>query len=57
MVLVIHAGKTANKAFLKAVDELNRTKAKIIGVVLNEVKADRGDRYYHKSSRVKYIGY
>ena len=57
VVLVIHAGKTTNKAFLKSVEELNRTKSKIIGVVLNEVKIDKGDRYYYKSHRGKYIGY
>lgn len=47
-VLVIKAGNTANKAFVRAVEEMQRARAKIIGVVLNEVKIDQG-KYYYKN--------
>ena len=38
-VIVIQAGKTTYKPFLRSIEELRRTKAKIIGVLFNEVKA------------------
>ncbi len=44
-VLVIEAGKTTRKPFLQAVEELKRAKAKVIGVLFNEVKA-KGEGYY-----------
>ena len=45
MVFVVQAGKTTNKPFLQGVEELKRAKAKIIGVLFNEVKA-RGEGYH-----------
>ena len=57
IILVIRAGQTTNKTFLNALDKLKRTKTNIVGVVLNEVKIERGDRYYYKSTRREYIGY
>jgi len=59
-VFIIEAGKTTRKPFLQAVEELRRAKAKVIGVVFNEVKA-KGEGYYspyyhHYRSRYHYYG-
>jgi len=59
-VFIIQAGKTTRKPFLQAVEELKRAKAKVIGVVFNEVKA-KGEGYYspyyhHYRSRYHYYG-
>lgn len=45
-VLVVNPEKLTQKAFLNAVEELRRTKAKIIGVVINGFKVRKGDYYY-----------
>lgn len=44
-VVIIEAGETTRKPFLRGVEELKRAKVKIIGVMFNEVKA-RGEGYY-----------
>ena len=44
-VFIIEVGKTTRKPFLQAVEELKRAKAKVIGVLFNEVKA-KGEGYY-----------
>jgi len=44
-VFIIQAGKTTRKPFLQAVENLKRAKAKVIGVLFNEVKA-KGEGYY-----------
>jgi len=49
-VFVVQAGKTTRRALAKAVDEVRKAKAEIIGVVFNEVKLGRQGRnapYYH----------
>jgi Mrp family chromosome partitioning ATPase len=49
-VLVVQAGKTTRRALGKAVDEVRKAKAEIVGVVFNEVKLGRQGRsapYYH----------
>ncbi len=49
-VFVVQAGKTTRRALAKAVDEVRKAKAEIIGVVFNEVKMGRQGRnapYYH----------
>jgi capsular exopolysaccharide synthesis family protein len=47
-VLVVRSGKTRRKAFLAAVEELKRARAKIIGVVLNGVDLGKEGSYYSK---------
>ena len=44
-IFIIQAGKTTLRPFLQALEELKRAKAKIIGVLFNEVKA-KGEKYY-----------
>jgi len=44
-VLILRAGKTTRKPFLKALEELKKAKADIIGVIFNEVKFRRDDYY------------
>jgi capsular exopolysaccharide synthesis family protein len=49
-VLVVQAGKTTRRALGKAVGEVRKAKAEIVGVVFNEVKLGRqglGTPYYH----------
>jgi capsular exopolysaccharide synthesis family protein len=49
-VFVVQAGKTTRRALAKAVDEVRKAKAEIIGVVFNEVKLGRqglNAPYYH----------
>ena len=49
-VFVVQAGKTTRRALSRAVNEVRKAKAEIIGVVFNEVKLGRqglGAPYYH----------
>jgi len=49
-VLIVQAGKTTRRALGKAVEEIRKAKAEIVGVVFNEVKLGRqalGTPYYH----------
>ena len=49
-VFIIRAGKTTRKALVKAVGEVRKSKADIVGVIFNEVKTGaegRGAPYYH----------
>ncbi|MHA2052190.1 MAG: GumC family protein [Candidatus Hodarchaeales archaeon] len=45
-VLVMKAGETAKKPFLNAIEELRKTKTKILGVVFNHLKVSKGDYSY-----------
>lgn len=55
-VIVIQAGKTTYKPFLRSIEELRRTKANIIGVLFNEVEAKEKDYYspYYYYCRHRY---
>jgi polysaccharide biosynthesis transport protein len=49
-VMIVQAGRTTRRALARAVDEVRKAKAEIIGVVFNEVKMGRPGRvppYYH----------
>jgi succinoglycan biosynthesis transport protein ExoP len=49
-VLIVQAGKTTRRALARAVDEVRKAKAEIVGVVFNEVRMGRQGRvspYYH----------
>ena len=46
VVFVIQVGKTTNKTYVAALEELNRVKANIAGVVFNEVKVGMGGYNY-----------
>jgi succinoglycan biosynthesis transport protein ExoP len=49
-VFVVRAGKTTRRSLLRAVEEVRRSKADIIGVVFNEVRIGRqgiGTPFYH----------
>ncbi|MFC2141371.1 GumC family protein [Acidobacteriota bacterium] len=45
-IMVVRINKTQEKIFIKAVEELKRSRANIIGAVLNEARIDRGAYYY-----------
>lgn len=45
-VLVVRAGKTTRKGLTRAVVEVTKSKAQIIGLVFNEMKIKRGSGYY-----------
>ena len=46
VALVVQANKTARKPLSRAVEELKRSNARIIGVILNDIKMTRKDFYY-----------
>jgi succinoglycan biosynthesis transport protein ExoP len=49
-VFIIRAGKTTRKALVKAVEEVRKSKADIVGVIFNEVRTGgegRSAPYYH----------
>lgn len=58
-IFVIKAGVTSRKPFLKAVDEFEKTKSKIIGVLFNEIKLKKESyhsSYYRHYYRQQYYG-
>jgi capsular exopolysaccharide synthesis family protein len=48
LVFIVQAGKTAHKPFMTAVEDLRKANTKIIGVLFNEAKKERGSYYYSK---------
>jgi capsular exopolysaccharide synthesis family protein len=57
VVFIIKAGEVARKPFLNAVEDLRRAKAKIIGVLFNELKVRRGDYHFMDYYRYYRHGY
>jgi len=45
-ILIINAGKLTRKPFLSAIEELKKTQVKLIGVMFNGLKMNKGDYYY-----------
>ena len=54
VVVITMAGQTNRKAVAGVLNSLRRIKANILGVVLNEVRADMSDRYYYYGYYGKY---
>jgi capsular exopolysaccharide synthesis family protein len=54
VLVVALAGRTNRKALGSAVNTLKRLRANIVGVVLNEVRADSSDNYYYYHYHSKY---
>ena len=54
VVVVVLAGQTSRNAVGSVISSLRRLKANIIGVALNEVRADMSDRYYYYGYYGKY---
>lgn len=48
VMLVVRSGQTSRKLVADAVDKLRRTKAPILGVVLNRVEMNKKRGYYYK---------
>lgn len=46
IVFIIRAGKTTRRPFVNAIGELNRARAKVIGVLFNGLKVKKGDYYF-----------
>lgn len=46
VVLIVQSEKTTQKPFLRAVEQLRQSKAKIMGVIFNQAKVRKGDYYY-----------
>jgi len=58
-IFIVKAGKTSRKPFLKAVEELEKAKSKIIGVLFNEIKIKKEGyhaSYYRHYYRQQYYG-
>ncbi|UCE40725.1 MAG: polysaccharide biosynthesis tyrosine autokinase [Candidatus Aminicenantes bacterium] len=45
-MFVIKAGKTLNKPFVSAIEELNKANAKLLGVLFNELVLKKGDMHF-----------
>jgi Mrp family chromosome partitioning ATPase len=54
VLVVALAGRTNRKALGSAINTLKRLRANIVGVVLNEVRADSSDNYYYYHYHSKY---
>jgi polysaccharide biosynthesis transport protein len=54
VVVVAVAGRTHRKALGSAITTLKRLRANVVGVVLNEVRADSSDNYYYDHYTSKY---
>ena len=54
VIMVAVAGRTNRKALGSAINTLKRLRANIVGVVLNEVRADSSDNYYYYHYHPKY---
>lgn len=54
VLIVAVAGRTHRKALGSAVATLKRLRANVVGVVLNEVRADSSDNYYYYHYSSKY---
>ena len=46
MVFIVQAGKTTEKIFFKAIEELKRSNAKIIGILFNKMKMSKSEYPY-----------
>ena len=59
VVFVLKEGKTSRKPLIKAVNELNKTQANIIGVVFNDVKMKKKgyNSPYYKDYMYSYAPY
>jgi capsular exopolysaccharide synthesis family protein len=56
VLLVARSGQTNRKALASAVSTLSRLRANVIGIVMNEVRADTSDTYYYHYYHPKYYG-
>jgi succinoglycan biosynthesis transport protein ExoP len=54
VVVVTRAGETNRKAVASVISTLNRLRASVVGVVLNEVHKEMSDSYYYYSHYGKY---
>jgi hypothetical protein len=54
VIVVAVAGRTNRKALGSAVNTLKRLRANLVGVVLNEFRADSSDNYYYYHYHPKY---
>jgi capsular exopolysaccharide synthesis family protein len=54
VIVVAAAGRTNRKALRSAVNTLKRLRVNILGIVLNEVRADTSDNYYYDHYSAKY---
>ena len=54
VVVVTRAGQTSRKAVSSVLTTLTRLRAKVVGLVLNEVSKEMGDSYYYYGNYGKY---
>jgi Mrp family chromosome partitioning ATPase len=57
VVVIALAGETNRKALASVVATLQRLRANVVGVVLNEITKDVGDSYYYHGYYGKYARY
>jgi polysaccharide biosynthesis transport protein len=56
VLLVARSGQTNRKALGSAISTLTRLRSNVIGIVMNEVRADTSDSYYYHYYHPKYYG-
>jgi capsular exopolysaccharide synthesis family protein len=56
VLLVARSGQTNRKALGSAIQTLTRLRTNVIGIVMNEVRADTSDSYYYHYYHPKYYG-
>jgi capsular exopolysaccharide synthesis family protein len=56
-VMIVKAGETPEKPFLQSVEDLQRGQSRIMGVVFNELKLERGGYYSYAGYKYKYGRY
>ena len=54
VLMVALAGRTNRKALGSAINTLKRLRANLVGVVMNDVRADSSDNYYYYHYHSKY---
>ncbi len=54
VLMVARSGQTDRKALGSAIGTLTRLRANVLGIVMNEVRADTSDTYYYHYYHPKY---
>ena len=54
VLLVVRSGQTNRGALSSVVSTLSRLRANVVGIVMNEVRADTADGYYYRYNHSKY---
>jgi len=54
VIIVTRAGQTNRKAVASVIQTLERLRANLLGIVMNDVKKEMSDSYYYSGNYRKY---